>query len=165
MPKCSLTWSKTGIITSDDVSWCVFISDGCYGPDEAPGVIAISIIMLSTDQCQHLATIRIQATVLSSKCVDIVVFTYEMPSIKAMEGERRCTCDRNYKIIGPQQTRPADFNEALKSQSFNTELPIFLLNERKEETYVHIIHERHVYVGHLGEFLHFFVEDQWCSEA
>ena len=61
-------------------------------------------------------------------------------------------------IIGTQQTRPVDFNEALKSPSFKTELPTFLLNEWKEQTYAHIIHERHVYVGHLGECLHFFVE-------
>ena len=38
------------------------------------------------------------------------------------------------------------------------ELPTFLLNEWKEQAYAHIIHERHVYVGHLGECLHFFVE-------
>ena len=64
-------------------------------------------------------------------------------------------CDRNYNIIGPQQTRPVDFSEALKSPSFKTELPTFLLNEWKQQASAHIIHERHVYVGHL----HFFVED------
>ena len=85
--------------------------------------------------------------------------THTMPSIKMMERERRGTCDRNYKNIGPQQIRPADFNEALKSPSFKTELPTFLLNEWKEQAYAHVIHERHVYVGHLGECLHFFVED------
>ena len=105
------------------------------------------------------ATILIQATALSSKRVDIIFDTYEMPSIKRMERERRGMCDRNYKNIGPQQIRPADFNEALKSPSFKTELPSFLLNEWKEQAYAHIIHERHVYVGHLGECLHFFVED------
>ncbi len=61
--------------------------------------------------------------------------------------------------MGPQQARPADLNEALKSPSFKTELPTFLLNEWKEQAYAHIMHERHVYVGHLGECLHFFVED------
>ena len=35
----------------------------------------------------------------------------------------------------------------------------FLLNEWKEQAYAHIIHERHVYVGHLGECGHFYVED------
>ena len=58
-----------------------------------------------------------------------------------------------------KQTRPADLNEALKSPSFKTELPTFPLNEWKEQAYAHIIHERHVYVGHLGECLHFFVKD------
>ncbi len=46
-------------------------------------------------------------------------------------------CDRNYKNIGPQQIRPADFNEALKSPSFKTELPTFLPNEWKEQAYAH----------------------------
>ena len=107
------------------------------------------------------ATILIQATALSNKRVDIIFDTYEMPSIKMMVRELigRPTCHRNYKSIGPKQTRPADFNEALKSPSFKTELPTFLLNEWKEQAYAHIIHERHVYVGHLGECLHFFVED------
>ena len=104
------------------------------------------------------ATIPIQATASSSKRVDIIFDTYEMPSIKRMERERRGTCDRNYKSIGPQQTRPADLNDVLKSPSFKT-LPTFLLNEWKEQAYAHIIHERHIYVGHLGECLHFFVED------
>ena len=105
------------------------------------------------------ATIFIQATALSSKRVDIIFDTYEMPSIKRMERERRGTCYRNCKSMGPQQARPADLNEALKSPSFKTELPTFLLNEWKEQAYAHIMHERHVYVGHLGECLHFFVED------
>ena len=105
------------------------------------------------------ATIIIQATALSSKRVDIVFDTYEEPSIKGTESERRGTCDRNYKIIGPQQPRPADFNEALRSTSFKRELPTFLLNEWKEQAYANIIHERHVYVGHLDECRHFYVED------
>ena len=45
------------------------------------------------------ATIIMQATPLSSKRVDIIFDTYEMPSIKMMERERRGTCDRNYKSI------------------------------------------------------------------
>ena len=48
---------------------------------------------------------------------------------------------------------------ALKSPSFKRELPTFLLNEWKEQAYVHIIHERHMYVGHLDECRHFYVED------
>ena len=82
---------------------------------------------LPTTYGKLAATILIQATALSSKHVDIVFDTYEEPPIKGMESERRGTCDRNYKIIGPQQTRPADFNEALKSPSFKRELPTFLL--------------------------------------
>ena len=40
--------SKTGIITSDDFSWCISKADGGYGPNEAPGLIATLVIMLST---------------------------------------------------------------------------------------------------------------------
>ena len=105
------------------------------------------------------ATILIEATALSSKRVDIVFDTYEEPSIKGMERERRGTCDRNYQIIGPQQNCPPDFNEALKSPSLKRELPIFQLNEWKEQAYARIIHARHVYVGHLDECRHFYVED------
>ena len=114
---------------------------------------------LPTTYGRLAATIIVQATALSSKRVDIIFDTYEMPSIKRMERERRGTCDRNYNIIGPQQTRPDDCSEALKSPSFKTELPTFLLNEWKEQACAHIIHERHVYVGHLSKCLHLFVED------
>ena len=77
------------------------------------------------------ATILIQATALSSKRVDIVFDTYEEPSIKGMERERRGI--RAMGTTRPQQTRPADFNEALKSPTFKRELPTFLLNEWKEQ--------------------------------
>ena len=108
------------------------------------------------------ATILIQAMALSSKRVDIIFDTYEMPSIQRMERERRGMCDRNYKNTGPQQI--GDYALPISTRhsnhhSFKTELPTFLLNEWKEQAYAHIIHERHVYVGHLGECLHFFVED------
>ena len=114
---------------------------------------------LPTTYGRFASTIPIQATASSSKHVHIIFDPYEMPSIKRMERERRGTCDRNYKNIGPQQTRPVDFNEVLKSPSFKTELPTFLPNGWKEQACAHIIHEPHVYVGHLGECLHFFVED------
>ena len=47
--KVQLTCYKTGIITSDDFCWCVSISDGGYGPNESPGLIAMLIIMLNTE--------------------------------------------------------------------------------------------------------------------
>ena len=60
--------------------------------------------------------------------------------------------------IGPQQTHPADLNEALKSPSFKTELPTFLLNEWKEQAYAHITHEHHyVCWPSWGMSIHFFV--------
>ena len=77
---------------------------------------------------------------------------------KGDEEVRAIGTTRAYIVGLPQQTHPADFNEALKLPSFKTDLPTFLLNEWKEQAYAHIIHERHLYVGHLGECLHFFVE-------
>ena len=84
------------------------------------------------------------------------------PSIKRMgirERRGRIRAIGTTRAWDQQQTRPADFKEALKSPSFKTELPTFLLNEWKEQAYAHIKHERHMYVGHLGECLHFLVED------
>ena len=49
LPKGSLPRSKTGIITSNDFCSCVSISDGGYCPNESPGLIAIVIIILSTE--------------------------------------------------------------------------------------------------------------------
>ena len=88
----------------------------------------------------HFATILIQATAFSRKRVDIHTKCHQS---KRWKGNEEDPCNRNYKFIGPQQTRPANFNESLKSPSFKRELPTFLLNEWKEEAYAHIIHERH----------------------
>ena len=49
VPKCSLKCFKTGINTSDDFCWCVSISDGGYGANEAPWVFVILIIILSKE--------------------------------------------------------------------------------------------------------------------
>ena len=110
------------------------------------------------------ATILIQATALSSKRVDIIFDTYEMPSIKRMERERRGMCDRNYNNIGQQQIRPADFNEALKSPSFKTELPTFLPNEWKEQAYAHNLSYTNAMcmlaiLANVYTSSHFFVDD------
>ena len=119
-----------------------FVVDGSFLLRVLPPNLTATYGMLA-------ATIFIQGTALSSKRVDIIFDTYEMPSIKRMERERRGTCYRNCKSMGPQQARPADLNEALKSPSFKTELLTFLLNEWKEQAYAHIMHERHVYVGYI----------------
>ena len=94
-----------------------FPSSASVDACEVDGSILLRVLPpnLPTTYGRLAATILIQATALSSKHVDIIFDTYEMPSIKAMERERRGTCDRNYNIIGPQQTGPVDFSEALKS--------------------------------------------------
>ena len=78
--------------------------------------------------------------------------------------ERRGMCDRNYKSIGPQQIRPADFNEALKSPSFKTELPTFLQNEWKEQAYAHNLSYTNAMcmlaiLANVHTSSHFFVDD------
>ena len=63
--------------------------DGC----EVDGSILLRVLPpnLPTTYGRLAATILIQATALSNKHVDIIFDTYEMPSIKAMERERRGT--------------------------------------------------------------------------
>ena len=61
--------------------------------------------------------------------------------------------------MGPEQSRPKHFNDALNSPSFKRELPSFLMKEWQRQHFSGIIGNRDIYVGHLHECLHLFVED------
>ena len=104
-------------------------------------------------------SILIHVTSLSSDRVDIVFDTYEMPSIKAKERARRGAVDKEFKIVGPDQARPKNFNDALNSTSFKKELPSFLVKEWQRQHNSDLIGDRDIYVGHLSECLHIFVEN------
>ena len=80
-------------------------------------------------------------TVLSfpSKRVDILFDTYEEPSIKEGEHERRGASATVYRITGPDQIRPRDIVSALKSPSFKQQLPRFLAKDWAEQWYSNVL--------------------------
>ena len=62
--------------------------------------------------------------------------------------------------MGPEQSRPKHFNDALNSPfELKRELPSFLMKEWQRQHFSGIIGNRDIYVGHLHECLHLFVED------
>ena len=66
----------------------------------------------------------------SSKRIDINFDTYERPSIKDCERDRRGTVsDQFFTIEGPLQKRPQCFQKMITSESFKRELPIFLAKD------------------------------------
>ena len=84
-------------------------------------------------------TILVHVTSLSSDRADIVFDTYEMPSIKAYERARRGPIEKEFKIVGPEQSRPKNFNDALNSPSFKRELPSFLMKEWQRQHFSSMI--------------------------
>ena len=53
-----------------------------------------------------------------SECVYLVTDTYQSPSIKNMECDRRGACEAGYSIEGPQQKRATEWQKALLSTPF-----------------------------------------------
>jgi len=79
--------------------------------------------------------------------VDIVFDTYEQPWIKDCERERRGAEDVRYTITGPDQIHPKDLNKALKSTSFKSQLPRFLLKDWGDQRHAHALRDKEVYIG------------------
>ncbi|ESO90052.1 hypothetical protein LOTGIDRAFT_164355 [Lottia gigantea] len=105
------------------------------------------------------STILIMATSTTSKRVDLLFDTYKEPSIKDCERQRRGAEEQEFVITGPDQLRPRNLSDALKSTSFKKNLPSFLIEEWKKLHYSTIIKDCHLYVGHLNQCHHFFVEN------
>jgi hypothetical protein len=90
-----------------------------------------------------------------SKRVDLVCDTYT-EDIKDLERTRRGAVETEYQITGPEQTRPKEWSETLKSASFKTAFFRFLLVEWKDDRYGELLSGHEVYVG---------VEDQCVKFA
>jgi len=83
--------------------------------------------------------------------------TYEEPSIKDLEHNRREKEDAVYVITGPDQVRPKDISKALKSPSFKQQLPRFLMKEWASEHHAHVLSGREIFLGVDGECVQFCV--------
>jgi len=89
----------------------------CLPPNLPPTYGGLSRVLLHMVLSNH------------SKRVDIVFDTYEEPSIKGSEHDRRGAEGSVFVITGPEQVRPRSIEKALKSSSFKQQLPQFLLKE------------------------------------
>jgi len=101
------------------------------------------------------------ATFHSPKRVDIVFDAYPSPSIKDSERARRGLDEKEEKtfiITGPEQQRPRNISDSMKSRSFKEILPKFLASEWESPQFAGIIRERHVFISYLGACFHFFVD-------
>ena len=95
--------------------------------------------------------ILIAALSHQSKRIDIAFDTYEEPSIKDCERERRGAKEQRYVISGPDQIRPKNIEKALKSSSFKRGLPEFMMDDWAGEQYRHILEGRIVFLGVNGK--------------
>ena len=103
-----------------------------------------------------------QVTSLSTKRVDLVFDAYPIPSIKESERARRGLDEKEERVFiitGPEQHRPRNISDSMKSRSFKSELPKFLASEWESPRYAHLIGERNVFISYLGACYHFFVHD------
>ena len=91
-----------------------------------------------------------QLCVMSER-VDFVTDTYQSPSIKDIERDRRGACEAGYSIQGPQQKRPTEWQKALLSPSFKSALLKFLFSEWLRPEYAQIL---------SGHSLYFALHDQ-----
>lgn len=82
-----------------------------------------------------------------SKRIDILFDTYEEPSIKGSERQRRGAEDTLYHITGADQIRPRNIDKALKSTFFKQELPRFLRKDWSQQWHATSLENRQVYLG------------------
>lgn len=95
-----------------------------------------------------------------SKRIDITFDTYERPSIKDCERDRREAIVGGELVInGPQQKRDAAFKKQLEKESFKKELPIFLRKDWSRNIYESLLDGREVFLGVMENCTRYFVED------
>ena len=79
--------------------------------------------------------------------VDFVCDTYKHPSIKDITREDRGSVEGEVKVSGPEQRRPKDFTQALKSESFKKSLLRFLAEEWRRNEYADVQKTKKLYFG------------------
>lgn len=120
----------------------------CMSPDQPVAYGELSRNILSTSLAYR------------SQKIHVDFDTYERPSIKDCERERReAVVGGELVIEGPQQKRDASFKKLLERESFKRELPVFLQKDWSNDFYKPILDGREVYLGVMGGCTRYFVED------
>ena len=120
----------------------------CMSPDQPPkyGQISESIIRASL--------------AYPSRRIDITFDTYERPSIKDCERDRRGAvggCE--FAIEGPAQRLPEKFKKLLNREEFKRQLPPFLVKNWSSPHLQPQIEGREIYLGVMDVCTRFLVED------
>ena len=92
-----------------------------------------------------------------SERVDFVCDRH-IATIKDLERNRRGSSDASFKITGPEQTRPKDWEKALQLDSFKTAFLRFLLSEWQNDQYAEVISGHVVYAAAEDHCLKFTSE-------
>ena len=82
-----------------------------------------------------------------SQRVNLVAEQYKSPSIKDVERERRGVNDTIFKINGPEQKRPSEWQKCLLSPSFKTSIMKFLSCEWMRPCYAPILEGHTLYLA------------------
>ena len=132
-------------------------------PQQIDVTVVDAMFLLHTMQNPPNAFGKIAEDILQRLCnmsgrVDFVCDSYISPSIKESERNRRGAAEVTFTITGPEQKRPRDWQQALKSSSFKTGFFHFLSIEWRKRSYAHIIEGHHVYIGLEETCFMFFVE-------
>ena len=94
-----------------------------------------------------VANVILSRLVRQANRVDFVCDTYKHPSIKDITREDRGSVEGEVKVSGPEQRRPKDFTQALKSESFKISLFRFLANEWCRNEYATVLNTSELYFG------------------
>lgn len=109
----------------------------------------------------EIAKILLHQLIKMSHQVHLVCDVYHTPSIKDAERKKRGSEDLVFSITGPEQTRPKDWQSALKQSSFKVEFMRFLALEWMKSTYADIIGDHEVYLA-LDDTCYCFTVDDGC---
>lgn len=160
-----------GTMVHTDKSKLFKLLEGTVSDHGSPTFIGTHIIdgnfqfhSMSPDQPETYGelsrNILLTSLAYKSRRIDIIFDTYERPSIKDCERERReAVVGGKLVIEGPQQKRDSNFRKQLERESFKRELPVFLTKDWSNSNYLPLLDGRQVFLGVMGECTRYFVDD------
>ena len=121
-------------------------------PDQIDVTVVDAMFFLHTIQNPPESYGKMASHVLQRLCdmserTDFVCDTYKDPSLKEPERNRRGAAELTFSITGPDQKRPRDWQQALKSASFKTALFRFFAVEWSNNSYAGFLVGHQVLIG------------------
>lgn len=83
-----------------------------------------------------------------AKTIDLIFDTYQSPSIKDYEHNKRDNKKTNFKILGRSQIRNKDFHQDLKDEGFKKAFVKFLINDWTKQDRKTLIHNKTIRINH-----------------